>query len=263
MTSRKGGQVGGEGLRETLDGKVVRRRREAPPNPSVCRGRNERRRRVMSFQHKLAAEHFIAAHVRSADEFGKDFEMRLLYLDRAVGGSAVLQHKKVAKERLGAAQVGTLTVRGPEIKGTSDRLFRPVVEVVAEGWTDLGLSLDRGKKCLLAHYEQVPLLSWPKEARQLDGLLPEDMPLRNPGRRYQFREKVDESIHLRAAGDGATQSLVGLAGLPLLILLSRPSLPIVGDCPPGTYRQITQYVFKRHRHAVSDSSRHCNRRTAE
>jgi len=189
--------VGSEGLRETFDGKVVRRRREALPNPSVCRRRNEGRCRVMPFQHELAAENLIAAHVRSVDEFGKDFEMRFLHLDRAVGGDAVLQHEEVAKKRLGAAQVGTLAVRGPEVKGASDRFFRPIVEVVAEGWTDLGLGLDRGKKRLLAHHEQVPLLGWADEAPQLDGLLPEDIPFRDPGRRYPFREEVNESIHLR------------------------------------------------------------------
>src|SRR5574337_255598 len=216
----------------------------------------------MPFQYDLAAENFIAAHVRSADEFGKDFEKRLLDLDRAVRGDAVLQHEEVAKKRLGTAKVGTLAVRGPEVKGASDRLFRPVVEVVAEGWADLGLGLDRGKKRLLAHHEQVPLLGWAEEARQLDSLLPEDIPFRNPGRCYQFREEVDESIHLRATGDSTTQALVSLAGLPLPILLPRPSLPVVGNCPPGTCRQITQYVVRLHGHAVSDSSRLFNRRTA-
>jgi hypothetical protein len=87
------------------------------------------------------------------------------------------------------------------------------------------------------------------------------MPFRNPGRRNQFREEIDEAVHLRTAGDGASQALVRLAGFPLSILLTRPSLPVVGDCPPGMHRQITQDVVTIHGHAVSDSSHLFNTRT--
>lgn len=42
-----------------------------------------------------------------------------------------------------------------------------------------------------------------EETRQFNGLLAEDRTLRNPGRYDEFREEVNEPVHLRAAGYGA------------------------------------------------------------
>ncbi len=63
--------------------------------------------------------------------------MGFLDADGTVGCLAILQHEEVSEERLGAVEICPLPESGPEVEGASHRLFRPIVEVVAERGADL------------------------------------------------------------------------------------------------------------------------------
>jgi len=91
----------------------------------------------MALKNELSTEQFITAHVRCADKLGKHLEVRFLDADCAVRCLAVLQHEEVSEERLGAFEVCALPESSPKVESASNRLFCPIVEVVAERGADL------------------------------------------------------------------------------------------------------------------------------
>ena len=50
--------------------------------------------------------------------------------------------------------------------GCADGLFRPVVEVVAEGRSDLAFQFDSRDQFTLVDDQQIPEFGWPKETGQ-------------------------------------------------------------------------------------------------
>lgn len=57
----------------------------------------------MAFKYKLAAKEFITLHIGSIYEFREHLEMWLPDFYRTFGSLTIVQHKKIAKERLNAA----------------------------------------------------------------------------------------------------------------------------------------------------------------
>ena len=53
----------------------------------------------MSFSDKFPTKEFISCGVGRVDEFGEDFEVRLLYFDGAVGVPAILKHEEISEPR--------------------------------------------------------------------------------------------------------------------------------------------------------------------
>jgi hypothetical protein len=86
------------------------------------------------------------------------------YLDRPLGLRAVFQHEEVAEKWLWAAEVGALTIGGPQIEGAAHRLFRPVVEIVAKR-TDLGFGFNGDEEGLVPNDQQIPFLGGAEESR--------------------------------------------------------------------------------------------------
>jgi len=81
------------------------------------------------------------------------------------------------------------------------------------------------------NYKKIPLLRWPEEARQLNVLSAEDRSIRNPTLNKQIAHQLDESVKLRAAGNGTPAPLITLtAGRALLPLLLLSGLPELTDC---------------------------------
>ena len=208
----------------------------------------------MSFQYKLSAKNFVPLQIRGARVFGKYFEMRLFKLDGSIRSRAILQHEKIPQEGRGTIQVCALPESHPEIQSTADRLFGPVVEIVAKGWPDLGFCLDGDQQVPVSDDQEVPFLGWPEEPGEFHRLFPKNMLSGDPGSQDEIREKINEPIHLRAARDSAPKSPVYLAELFLLFNLDRPGLPISGHCASGPFRQFEDELVFGFRHDGSGSS---------
>jgi hypothetical protein len=92
----------------------------------------------------------------------------------------------------------------PKVKGTTNRLFRPIVEVIAKGGPDLGFGLDSGDQCPVTNDEEIPFFGWSEETGKFDGLFSENATVRDSGLCDKFREEVNEAIHLCTACEGTT-----------------------------------------------------------
>jgi len=103
------------------------------------------------------------------------FEMGLLDTNRAVGCLTVLQHKKITQKRLRALKICLFAEGRPKVKGTSHRLFCPVIEIVAKRGTNLRFGFENGDQRVVTDNQKVPFLSGAEETRQFDGLLAEDI----------------------------------------------------------------------------------------
>jgi hypothetical protein len=69
----------------------------------------------------------------------------------------------------------------------------------------------------------------------------------------QFGKQINETIHLRAAGHRAAQTLVGSAYLLLFPSLSRSSLPVMGNRIHGAFIQVLHDVGRVHGGTLSES----------
>jgi len=238
-------------LCEALDGQVFGRHREDAPNALFRLGRDESRRGVVAFQNEFPAEQLVSAAVGSSHELREYLEMGFGPPDRTLGLRAVLQHKEVAEKRLWTAEVGAFTVGRPQIEGAPHRLFRPVVEIVAER-SNLGFGFNCNEQSLVPDDQQVPFLGGAKESRQFDILPAIHARLRNSGGKDNLREQINEPIHLRTTGNGTSQSLIALASLPLFLLLASTRCPVMFNGAGNSCRKIPQDVVLSHGHGLSD-----------
>lgn len=179
----------------------------------------------MPFKGKFPTEKFITAHVGCSAKLWKDLKMRFLNSDGPIRCLAVLQHEEIADERLWTFKVGVLTESRPEIQSASHCFLGPVVEIVAERGANLRLRFNNGDQRPLADNKKIPFLGGPEEAWQLDSPFPEDESFGYPSLFDEVGEEINETVHLRTAGYGATQALVGLSRLPLFAALGGSSLP--------------------------------------
>ena len=200
----------------------------------------------MPFKGKFPAEKLITAHVGCGAKLWKDREMRFLDSDGPIRCLAVLQHEEVADERLWTLEVGVLTESRPEIQSASHGFLGPVVEIVAERGANLRLRFNNGDQRPIADNKKIPFLGGSEEARQLDSPFPEDESLGYPRLFDEVGEEINETVHLRAAGNGAAQALVCLSRLLLFAALDRSSLPVMSNCLRSTRRQVFQNIVLIH-----------------
>jgi hypothetical protein len=105
--------------------------------------------------------------------------------------------------------------------------------------TDLGFSFDGCDQCLLTDKEEIPFFGRPEETRKLYGFLSENAVPWDSGLCDKFCKKVNKPVHLRAAGDGTTETLIGPATCLLFLPLGTPCLPVVGN----RFRGAIAYLF--------------------
>jgi hypothetical protein len=180
--------------------------------------------------------------------------MRFLDADGPSRGIAVLKHEKITEEWLRTLEIGAFTESCPEVKGAAHCLLSPVIEVVAERGTDLRLGLYRGDQCLFFDNKEVPFLGRPEETGKFNGLLSENVPLVYLGLRDEFRKKINETVHVRAASYCAAETLVCLAALLLFSPLSGPSSPVMSYSPLCSFRQLIKDSILSHNvRSIEDS----------
>lgn len=138
----------------------------------------------------------------------------------------VVQQKQVPEPGTHCGAEGPLAKRGPEVEGAAHSLLGAVVEVVAEGWADLGLGF-QGRDELAAHDDQeVPLFGGAKVAGEFEEFVVEDVAFVNARLDDEPGQEADETVHLRPARDGGPQALVFRARAGLFFDLFGAGLPV-------------------------------------
>ena len=110
----------------------------------------------MTFQNKFSAKQFVPAHVRCSNELGKYLEVGFLNPHRTVRCLAVLQHEEVTKKRLRTFKICSLSECSPEIKGASNGLLCPVVEIISKRGSNLRLGFKGANQRSVSNNEEVP-----------------------------------------------------------------------------------------------------------
>jgi len=155
--------------------------------------------------------------------------MWFLEADGLIRRFAVLKHEKITQEWLWALEIGAFPESGPEVNGTAHRLLSPIVKVIAERRAYLRFCLYRGDQCLFFNDQKIPFFCRSEKTWEFNGLFSKDIPFGYSSPDYEFREKVNKSVHLGAAGYCAAQTLVGPAALFLLLPLGGSALPIMSN----------------------------------
>jgi hypothetical protein len=126
----------------------------------------------------------------------------------------------------------------PQVKGAAYCLFRPIVEIVAKGRSDLRFGFDGSDQCPFTDNKEIPFFGWSEETGKFDGPLAENVFLRNPRMRNKFGEEINKSVHLGTAGYCATRTLVCFATFLLFLPLGSPRLPVMSNRFGGVIRQV-------------------------
>src|SRR3970282_627356 len=134
--------------------------------------------------------------------------MRLRNSNWARGTRHFFQQHEVAEPRTRRLSESALTVGRPKVCGAAQCLLGSIIVIVAKRGTRLRLELDRSREMTFNDYKKIPLLRWPEEARQLNVLPAEDRSIRNPTLNKQIAHQLDESVKLRAAGNGTPAPLI-------------------------------------------------------
>jgi hypothetical protein len=158
--------LGGKRASKEIEGKIFRWTRIVALRAPFGIGDQESSRVVMPFAYQLSAKQFVALRVGGAFELRKDLKVRLLDGNGPAGSRAVLQQEEIPKPGTGGSIEGAFSVGRPEVHGASHGLLGPVVEVVAEGGTDLGLGFDGYHQLTVLHNQKVPFLRRPEETRE-------------------------------------------------------------------------------------------------
>src|SRR6266487_3195645 len=115
----------------------------------------------------------------------------------------VLEEEEVSEEWCLVMPEPAFPVRGPDVLGVPDRFFRPVVEVVAEARSDLGLELHRQDEMAVGYDKKIPLLLRAVVTGKLEGRARADVGAGQASVDKHIREEHFEGAHLRPAGNSA------------------------------------------------------------
>jgi len=184
----------------------------------------------MAFQNKLSTKKLIPPHVRGAGKFRKNLEMGFLYPDGPVGCVAIFKHKEISKKRLTSSIEGAFSESCPEVESASHGLFGSVVEIVSKRRAHLRFCFQGRYQPTLFNHEQIPFLGGPEKAGKLQVLFMKNVFLCYAGFNYQLGKKLNEAVHLSAAGYGASQTGIVNASILLLFPLCVAGHPVAGYC---------------------------------
>jgi hypothetical protein len=162
--------------------------------------------------------------------------MRFLDPDGPIRRLTILKHEKITKKWLMALEIGAFPEGRPEIKGATHGFLSAIVEVVAERRAYLRFCLYRGDQCLFPNDQKIPFLCRSEETRKVNGLFSKGIPFGYSSPSDEFREKINKTVHLGAAGYCAAQSMVGPATFLLLVPLGGPAFPIMSNGLPCFFR---------------------------
>ena len=181
---------------------------------------------VVPLEHQAAAEDFVAPGIGGVPELLEDLEMGFFDADGSAGPGAVVQQEHVAEPGAHPGAEGLFAESGPEVEGAAHGLLGAVVEVVAEGWADLGLGFEGRDELALHDDQEVPLLGGAEVAGEFEGFVVEDVAAINARLDDEPGQEADEAVHLRAARDSGTQALVFRARASLFFELFGAGLPV-------------------------------------
>lgn len=190
----------------------------------------------MSLKNELTTKELITLFIRSANEFREDFEVWLLNTNWMIGCFAVLKHEEITKKWLWTFKISSFPVCRPQVKSAAHGFLSPVVEVIAEGRTNLRFCLYCSNQYPFSDNNEVPFLRRSEESREFDGCLSENVALSKTCLQDQFSEEINKSIHLCTTGYGTSQALICLAALLLPTPLSRSCLPVMGNSSSRSFR---------------------------
>jgi len=121
---------------------------------------------------------------------------------------------------------GPFSKSRPQVESTAYGFLCSVIEIVSKRGTNLRLHFDGNKEAAFGDDQQIPLLCGTKESRYLKkSLLGEYRVGGDTCHVDQTSDKRDKAIHLRAAGNSATRTLVRLSGYLLFRDLSFSCFP--------------------------------------
>ncbi len=108
----------------------------------------------------------------------------------------------------------------------TDSFFRPVVEIVAEGRSNLAFQFNGRNKLAFVDNQQIPKLGWPKETGQReDSAFLMDIGMGESVGVDNIEYQSDKPVHVFTSGHTSTLTPVGLARFNLLLSGSFPVFP--------------------------------------
>lgn len=114
----------------------------------------------------------------------------------------------------------------PDVDRVPDRLLTAIVVVVPKRWADLALELNRRRKRVAVHDDEVPLLLRPEVSGQLHRRTAADTGGRKAGIDKDRLHQFGHRIHMRAASYGSSQASVLLPQVALSLRLPLAHNPI-------------------------------------
>src|SRR5262245_15422201 len=87
---------------------------------------------IQPFPQEFCQQDLVPFCIGRIFELGKYGKMRFFHSDRSMRFRAVFQNKDISQPRAGRWLEGAFAVGGPQVSGIAQRLFRAVIEVVAE-----------------------------------------------------------------------------------------------------------------------------------
>src|SRR5579863_313410 len=165
------------------------------------------------FKAELSQKKLVPPRIGALSELGKDPEVGLADRDGPLRLRAVLHEHEPsepgARRRLAER---FLPIGNKYVVSDTNRLFGTVVEIIAKGRSSLRLEFDSRYENALSKDQHVPLLRRPEIAGKLEAKVLENLGVGHPVVMKNLPHDRTEPIHLLAAGDCRTVSVIGTLG---------------------------------------------------